>query len=138
MTNSSDAKTVSRRKFLKGGAIAAGTATAGTIAMPNVSRAQTTTLKMQTSWGATSVFQDMARQYVERCEKMSGGRLKFDLLPAGAIVKAFQVQNACSDGLIDCTHTVTAYWYGKHKAASLFGTGPVFGCDASQMLAWVQ
>jgi TRAP-type mannitol/chloroaromatic compound transport system substrate-binding protein len=33
---------------------------------------------------------------------------------------------------------VTAYWYGKDKAASLFGTGPVFGANASQVLAWIQ
>ncbi|MEO1282918.1 MAG: TRAP transporter substrate-binding protein [Pseudomonadota bacterium] len=138
MTKSSNSKSVSRRKFLKGGAIAAGAATAGTVAMPNVSRAETTTLKMQSSWGANAVFQEMAKQYVDRCEKMSGGRLKFDLLPAGAVVKAFQVQDACSDGVIDCAHTVTAYWYGKNKAASLFGTGPVLGCDATQMLAWIQ
>jgi TRAP-type mannitol/chloroaromatic compound transport system substrate-binding protein len=32
---------------------------------------------------------------------------------------------------------VSAYWYGKNKAASLFGTGPVFGPNSSQMLAWI-
>jgi TRAP-type mannitol/chloroaromatic compound transport system substrate-binding protein len=32
---------------------------------------------------------------------------------------------------------VTAYWYSKNKAASLFGTGPVFGANASQILAWI-
>jgi len=138
MTKAKTDSKVSRRKFLKGGALAAGAATAGAVAMPNVSRAETTTLKMQSSWGANAVFQEMAKQYVDRCEKMSGGRLKFDLLPAGAVVKAFQVQDACSDGIIDCAHTVTAYWYGKNKAASLFGTGPVLGCDATQMLAWIQ
>ncbi len=138
MTSKTGDKTVSRRKFLKGTAVAAGVATAGTVAMPNVSRAETITLKMQSSWGASDIFQDMAKQYVDRCEKMSGGRLKIDLLPAGAVVKAFQVQDACSDGIIDCAHTVTAYWYGKNKAASLFGTGPVLGCDATQMLAWIQ
>jgi TRAP-type mannitol/chloroaromatic compound transport system substrate-binding protein len=105
--------------------------------MPNVSRAQTTTLKMQGSWGAKSVFTDMAQQYVDRAQKMAGGRLKIDYLPAGAVVKAFQVQDACNKGVIDAAHTVTAYWYGKNKAASLFGTGPVFGCNASQILAWI-
>lgn len=129
-------QTVSRRKFLKGGAIAAGAA-AGTVAMPNVSRAQTVTLKMQSSWSSSDPFHDMAGQYVERVEKMAGGRLKIDLLPAGAVVKAFQVQDAVNDGVLDGGHWVTAYWYGKHKAASLFGTGPVFGCDAHQILAWM-
>jgi len=128
--------TVSRRKFLKGGAIAAGAA-AGTLAMPQVSQAQTTVLKMQSSWGASDIFQDMARQYSERVEKMSGGRLKVDMLPAGAVVKAFQVQDAVHDGVLDGAHTVVAYWYGKNKAASLFGTGPVFGADAAQTLAWI-
>jgi TRAP-type mannitol/chloroaromatic compound transport system substrate-binding protein len=125
-----------RRRFLTG-ALAGGAGAAAVVAMPNVSRAKTTTLKMQGSWGAKSVFTDMAKQYVERVEKMSGGRVKIDYLPSGAVVKAFQVQDACHKGVLDGAHTVTAYWYGKNKAASLFGTGPVFGCNASQILAWI-
>jgi len=125
-----------RRRFMKG-ALAGGAGAAAVVAMPNVSRAKTTTLKMQGSWGAKSVFTDMAKQYVERVEKMSGGRVKIDYLPSGAVVKAFQVQDACHKGVLDGAHTVTAYWYGKNKAASLFGTGPVFGCNASQILAWI-
>lgn len=125
-----------RRRFLTAAAaVTAGAAT--TIAMPNVSRAQTVTLKMQGSWPAKNVFTDMAKQYVERVEKMAGGRLKVDYLPTGAVVKAFQVQDACHKGVLDGAHSVTAYWYGKNKAASLFGTGPVFGCNASQILAWI-
>jgi TRAP-type mannitol/chloroaromatic compound transport system substrate-binding protein len=138
MTSKSETKNVSRRRFLKGSAVAAGVAATGTVAMPNVSRAETVTLKMQSSWGASDIFQEMAKQYTDRCEKMAGGRLKFDLLPAGAVVKAFEVQNACHTGVLDAAHTVTAYWYGKNRAASLFGTGPVLGCDATQMLAWIQ
>ena len=47
------------------------------------------------------------------------------------------MQDACNKGVLDGAHTVTAYWYGKNKAASLFGTGPVFGANASQILAWI-
>ena len=90
--NGTAAKT--RRRFLKGAVIGTAGATAA-VAMPNVSRAQTVTLKMQSSWGATSPFQDMAKQYIQRVESMAGGRLKVDLLPSGAVVKAFQVQDAC-------------------------------------------
>jgi len=125
-----------RRRFLKGAAATAAGATAA-IAAPHVARAQTTTLKMQGSWGPEDVFSRMARQYTERVEKMSGGTLKIDYLPAGAVVQAFQVQDATADGVLDGAHTVTAYWYGKHKAASLFGTGPVFGTNAAQVLAWI-
>jgi len=75
-------------------------------------------------------------KYVTRVEEMSGGRLRVDLLPAGAVVGAFQVMDAVHDGVIDATHTVPVYWYGKHKAASFFGTGPVFGGNANTMLGW--
>jgi TRAP-type mannitol/chloroaromatic compound transport system substrate-binding protein len=134
-TKKSEVK-ANRRKFLAGGAVAAAGATTA-LAFPQVSRAQTVTLKMQSSWGSKAIFQDMAREYAERVEAMTGGRLKVDLLAAGAVVKAFQVQDATHKGVLDGAHTVTAYWYGKNKAASLFGTGPVFGANASQILAWI-
>ncbi|MCB1803145.1 MAG: TRAP transporter substrate-binding protein [Gammaproteobacteria bacterium] len=127
-----------RRKFLKGGlAAAAGVATVGITGAPAVvTAAAPKVLKMQTSWPAADIWMDFARQYVERVEKMSGGRLKIDLLPAGAVVGAFQVMDAVSDGVLDMAHSVPVYWYGKNKAASLFGTGPVFGGSATTMLAW--
>ena len=93
-------------------------------------------MKMQTSWPASDIWMDFAAEYVTRVEEMSGGRLKVDLLPAGAVVAAFQVLDGVSDGVIDAAHSVSAYWYGKDKAASLFGTGPVFGGSATTMLAW--
>ncbi|MBB4016291.1 TRAP-type mannitol/chloroaromatic compound transport system substrate-binding protein [Chelatococcus caeni] len=125
-----------RRSFLKGGMVAAGAA-AGAVAAPAVVSAQTpVVIKMQTSWPASDIWMDFAREYVDRVQKMSGGRLKVDLLPAGAVVGAFQVLDAVNDGVIDAAHTVPVYWYGKHKAASLFGTGPVWGGSAATMLAW--
>jgi TRAP-type mannitol/chloroaromatic compound transport system substrate-binding protein len=127
---------VSRRRFLKGAGLAAGAA-AGTLAAPAVVTAQSPiVIKMQTSWPASDIWMDFARQYVERVEAMSGGRIKIDLSPAGAIVGAFQVMDAVNDGVLDAAHTVPVYWYGKHKGASLFGTGPVFGGNAATMLAW--
>jgi TRAP-type mannitol/chloroaromatic compound transport system substrate-binding protein len=129
-------KIISRRKFLTRSGVVAGAA-AGTLAAPAVLAQAPKVLKMQSSWPASDVFQEMAAQYVERVQLMSNNRLKIDLLPAGAVVGAFQVQDACHDGTIDAAHTVPVYWYGKNKAASLFGTGPVFGPDANQMLAWL-
>jgi TRAP-type mannitol/chloroaromatic compound transport system substrate-binding protein len=79
---------------------------------------------------------DFARQYTTRVEEMSGGRLTVDLLPAGAVVGAFQVMDAVNDGVLDASHSVPVYWYGKSKAASFFGTGPVFGGNANTMLGW--
>ena len=61
---------------------------------------------------------------------MSGGRLRIDYLLAGAVVKPFEVMDAVSRGVLDGGHTVPVYWYGKSKVASLFGSGPINGCDA--------
>jgi TRAP-type mannitol/chloroaromatic compound transport system substrate-binding protein len=127
---------VSRRRFLKGAGLAAGAA-AGSLAAPAVVTAQSpVVIKMQSSWPASDIWMDFARQYIERVEAMSGGRIKIDLSPAGAIVGAFQVLDGVNDGVLDAAHTVPVYWYGKHKGASLFGTGPVFGGSATTMLAW--
>ena len=68
MSKRSDTKTT-RRRFLT--AAAAGGAA---IAMPQVSRAQTATLKMQGSWGKADVFNEMAEDYVKRVNEMAGGR----------------------------------------------------------------
>jgi TRAP-type mannitol/chloroaromatic compound transport system substrate-binding protein len=129
--------TISRRRFLKNSTLVGATAAASTLAAPAVLAQAPITLKMQSSWPASDIFQEMAAQYVDRVQQMSNNRLKIDLLPAGAVVGAFQVQDACHDGTIDAAHTVPVYWYGKNKAASLFGTGPVFGPDANQMIAWL-
>jgi TRAP-type mannitol/chloroaromatic compound transport system substrate-binding protein len=126
----------SRRTFLKGSSIVAAGAAASAIAAPTVVAQSPIVLKMQSSWPASDAFHEMAGQYVQRVTAMSGGRLKIDLLPAGAVVGAFQVIDAVNDGVIDASHTVPVYWYGKHKAASFFGTGPVWGGSAATMLAW--
>jgi len=124
-----------RRKFLKtAGAGAAGAATFG---FPMINTYAATTLKMQGAWGAKDIFNEMAQEYVDRVNKMAEGKLKIDYLVAGSVVKSFQVQDAVHKGVLDAGHQVCAYWYGKHKAASLFGTGPVFGADAVQTLAWI-
>ncbi|CAN7706756.1 TRAP transporter substrate-binding protein [Bradyrhizobium sp. LjRoot220] len=133
MTAKSEKSKATRRKFL----LAAGATGAAAIAMPQVSRAQTATLKMQGSWGAKDVFNEMAEDYVKRVNEMAGGRLKIDFLVGGAVVHPFQVLDGVHGGQIDAAHTVTVYWYGKHKAASLFGTGPVFGFNANEGLGWI-
>ena len=132
-------KQVNRRSFLKGTAAVGAVAAASTIGAPAIhagAHSGAVTLKLQTSWTASDIFQEMAKQYVDRVEAMSNGRLKIDLLPTGAVVGTTQVLDAVNDGVIDATHTVPVYWYNKNKAASMFGTGPVLGGNANTMLGW--
>ena len=126
----------SRRKFLTGAAAATtGAASAG---FPMISVAQSPiVIKMQGAWSATDIFNEMAVEFVKRVNEMAGGRLKVDYLIGGAVVKPFEVTDAVSKGVLDAGHTVPVYWYGKSKVASLFGSGPINGCDAHQTLAWI-
>ncbi len=125
-----------RRRFL--GAAVSGAAGAVAMSAPMVSVAQSPiVLKMQGAWGAKDVFNEMAEQYVAKVNEMAGGRLRIDYLVGGSVVKPFEVMDATSKGVIDAAHTVAVYWYGKSKVASLFGSGPINGCDANQMLAWI-
>jgi TRAP-type mannitol/chloroaromatic compound transport system substrate-binding protein len=136
MKDTRDSGTLSRRSFLRTGAIGGTAAAASTLAAPAVLAQAPLVMKMQTSWPASDIWMDFAREYTTRVTEMSNGRLTVDLLPAGAVVGAFQVMDAVNDGVLDATHTVPVYWYGKSKAASFFGTGPVFGGSATTMLAW--
>ncbi len=136
MTDTRDTSRQSRRSFLRTGAVGGSVAAVTALAAPAVRAQAPIVMRMQTSWPASDIWMDMAREYTTRVEEMSGGRITIDLLPAGAVVGAFQVMDAVADGVIDAAHTVPVYWYGKSKAASFFGTGPVFGGSASTMLAW--
>jgi len=129
-------KSLDRRSFLKKTALGGGAAAGATLAAPAVLAQAPLVIKMQTSWGAANIWDEFAKDYSTRVEAMSGGRLKVDVLPAGAVVAAFQVLDAVNDGVLDAAHSVPVYWYGKNKAASLFGTGPVFGGSATTMLSW--
>ena len=127
---------LSRRSFLSKGALGGTVAAGAALSAPAVLAQAPQVVRMQTSWPASDIWMDFAQQYIDRVEAMSGGRLSIDLLPAGAVVGAFQVMDAVNDGVIDMAHTVPVYWYGKSKAASFFGTGPVFGGSANTMLGW--
>ncbi|WP_075216287.1 TRAP transporter substrate-binding protein [Mongoliimonas terrestris] len=131
------AATKTRRTFLTGAAAATGAVAAG-VAMPNIARAQGTTLRFQSTWPSRDIFHEFAQDYVNTVNGLSGGRLTLELLPAGAVVGALQLQDAIIAGALDGGHGVAGYWYGKNKAFSLFATPPAFGWNANQMLGWIR
>lgn len=132
-TNGTTGAGAGRRRLLQGGGVAA----AATLAMPGVSRAQTAVWKFQSTWPTKDIFHENAVDFARRVNEMAGGRLRLDVLAAGAIVPAFQLQDSVSAGILDGGHGVAAYWYGKNKAFSLFGTPPPFGWNANSFLGWM-
>ena len=130
----------SRRKFFKTAA-KAGAVAAATVAMPNIATAgsHATVLKMQAAWpSGANIFFEMAQDYCNMVSDMSGGSLKIDLQPVNAIVKTSEIGAAVSDGIVDMGHWVTAYWYGKNAASSLFGTGPSYGMSSQEVMGWME
>ena len=125
-----------RRKFLKNAAV--GTAGAAALGFPMISNAQTVNLRFQSTWPAKDIFHEYANDYAAKVNAMSGGRLKIEVLPAGSVVKAFDMLDAVSSGTLDGGHGVLAYWYGKSPALALWGSGPAYGMDANTLLAWNQ
>lgn len=100
---------------------------------------QTFKWKVQSTWTAGDFHQVNPKGLVEKIEAMSGGRLKIELLAAGAIVPAFEVLDAVHKEILDGGHAWPGYWYGKHPAATLFGSVPggPYGMSSEDYLGWL-
>jgi TRAP-type mannitol/chloroaromatic compound transport system substrate-binding protein len=130
-------KTPSRRKFFKVAATT-GAAAAASVAMPSIAFGAPMTLKMQTAWTKGDILFEMANDFAKMVIDMSGGELKIDLLPVNAVVKIKEIGQAVTSGVVDMGHWVTAYWYDKNAAASLFGTGPSYGMSSQEVMGWIE
>lgn len=126
--------TTSRRAFLRATTLVGG-AVVGATPMIGVARSAIT-LRVQSTWPAKDIFHEYALDFAKKVNDMSGGRLKIEVLPSGAVVKPFDLIDAVSKGTLDGGHGVLAYWYGKNSALALWGSGPAFGMDANMILAW--
>ncbi|MGH6808084.1 MAG: TRAP transporter substrate-binding protein [Ensifer adhaerens] len=123
----------SRRKFLSGAALAG----AAMIASPSVVKAQgPVNLRFQSTWPSKDIFHEFALDFAKKVNDMTGGDLKIEVLPAGAVVPAFGLLDAVSQGTLDGGHGVVVYHYGKQTALALWGSGPGFAMDANMLLAW--
>ena len=131
-TTNTDA-TSSRRRFLKVAAAGA----AATVAAPVVAQAQgPISMRWQSTWPAKDIFHEYAQDFAKKVNDMTGGDLRIEVLPAGAVVPAFGLLDAVSKGTLDGGHGVLAYQYGKSNALALWGSGPAYAMDANMLLAW--
>src|SRR4026209_1223024 len=125
----------SRRKFLRGAAAA--TAGAATLGFPMIVKAQgAISMRWQSTWPAKDIFHEFALDFAKKVNDMTGGDLKIEVLPAGAVVPAFGLLDAVSKGTLDGGHGVLVYHYGKQNALALWGSGPGYAMDANMLLSW--
>src|SRR6185503_14488577 len=102
-------------------------------------QAQQVTLKMQATWPASLTLYENFTYFAERVQKISGGSLKIDAMPAGQVVPAFEVLDATHKKVLDGAHAWSGYWVGKNKTAILFTGGPggTFGMDFIDAMGWL-
>src|SRR2546423_4730005 len=126
-------KPTTRRKFLAGAALTG----AAAVAAPTVVKAQgPISMRWQSTWPSKDIFHEYALDYAKKVNDMTGGDLKIEVLPAGAVVPAFQLLDAVSKGTLDGGHGVLVYHYGKQTALALWGSGRGYAMDANMLLAW--
>jgi TRAP-type mannitol/chloroaromatic compound transport system substrate-binding protein len=136
MTKPNPAKIPARRSFLRN---ASATAIGGAaMVAPMVSSAQAgpITMRWQSTWPSKDIFHEYALDFAKKVNDMTGGDLKIEVLPAGAVVPAFGLLEAVSKGTLDGGHGVLGYHYGKQNALALWNSGPAFGMDANMLLSW--
>jgi TRAP-type mannitol/chloroaromatic compound transport system substrate-binding protein len=110
---------------------------AGSYSAPRTATAQAPiTWKVQHAWPTGTFPEDAAKLLVQTIDKNSGGRLKLELVPSGAVVPPFEVQDAVSRGVLDAGHTTPGYIVGKLKAFIPLTHGPLFGMDFIDYYGW--
>jgi hypothetical protein len=107
------------------------------LAAPAVVKAQgPTSMRFQSTWPSKDIFHEYALDFAKKVNDMTGGDLKIEVLPAGAVVPAFGLLDGVSKGVLDGGHGVLVYHYGKQTALALWGSGPGYAMDANMLLSW--
>ena len=124
-------------KKLKTSATALGVAAA---MMASTATAETV-IRIQSVLSNSSDEVKMLGSFADDVAALTGGSLKIEILPAGAVVGPRDIMDAVDAGLVEGGFAWTHYWGGKHPAANLFGApiaGAGVGMDALAFLSWFQ
>ncbi|MCP4625277.1 MAG: C4-dicarboxylate ABC transporter substrate-binding protein [bacterium] len=93
--------------------------------------------KMTTSWPAgIPLYTDMAELYAQNVEKLSGGQIKIQVLPGGAIAPALEVTDSVREGIAELGHTWPGYDIGRGPTTAIFG-GYAGGMEPVPMPHWL-
>jgi TRAP-type mannitol/chloroaromatic compound transport system substrate-binding protein len=94
-------------------------------------------LKMVTDWPAdTPGLHANAVRLAQTIGIATAGRIKIEVFPSGALVRAFETFDAVSAGVADMFHTYEGYFDKKSPAFQFYAAMP-FGFTADELFAWV-
>lgn len=92
---------------------------------------------MQTAVPSASLYFKLLESFAKQIDTMSGGRLKAEILAAGAVVGPFEILDAVSNDVVKAGYVWPNYWSGKNSAFVLFSNVPAStGLDQSSFVAW--
>jgi TRAP-type mannitol/chloroaromatic compound transport system substrate-binding protein len=95
------------------------------------------TLKFQSSDPSGDKNFQVQKEWTERVERMTGGRLKIDLLPVGSVVKHTETLGAIKMGVLDGHVTATGYFSGQDPAFGLIGNMVGAWSDTRDLLQYI-
>jgi TRAP-type mannitol/chloroaromatic compound transport system substrate-binding protein len=122
-----------RRDILAGAALGTSVASFPAPALPQGTRS----LKMVTDWPeGLPGLQASALRFAQTIGETTGGRIKIEVFPAGALVRPFETFDAVGAGIADLYHTDEAYFEKRSPAFHFFAAMP-FGFTAEEMFSWV-
>jgi TRAP-type mannitol/chloroaromatic compound transport system substrate-binding protein len=109
------------------------------MAPPAPAQPRTFVWKVQSAFPVTDYPHRSLLELAKSIEQMSGGRLKIEPLPVGAVVGFFEVLDAVNRGALDGGLTWPGLWAGKNSAAGLFGSplGGPYGMGQNEFTAWL-
>ncbi len=117
-----------------------GTGAAALVLMASAAFAETV-IRVQSVIPAQADEVFMLQEFANDVAELTDGEVKFEILPAGAVVGVAETLDAVDSGLIEGGFAWTHYWSGKHPAAMLFGSpvaGAGVGIDNIAFLSWFQ
>ena len=106
------------------------------IAASGTAMAQTTTIRMATSWSGGVHLEVFARGFAREVEQLTQGRVRIQVFPAGTIGSPLKVTEAVQKKIAQAGHHWCGYDWGLDKASVIFG-GYAGSPGAEAFLHWM-
>lgn len=99
--------------------------------------AKTIRWRMATSWPAgIPLYTDMAEVFAKTVMRLSGNRIKIQVLPGGAVCPPLEITDSVRKGVVQMGHTWPGYDMGRGPTTAILG-GYAGGMESVPMMHWL-